>query len=161
MKLVEADIGHVRNLMTWFADAPSVAIWGGPGFRFPFDEESFLKDMRWGELASRALVDDAGELAAFGQYYDRIGRCHLGRLAVHPERRGGRIGETLVRLMCAEGCRALNATECSLFVYETNVRAVRLYERLGFRVMPYPETFPGLDGIVYMTVALDSLENRS
>jgi ribosomal protein S18 acetylase RimI-like enzyme len=158
MKLVEADIGHVRSLMTWFPDAPSVAIWGGPNFRFPFDEESFLKDMRWDDLASRALVDDAGELAAFGQYYDRIGRCHLGRLAVRPDRRGGGIGETLVRLMCAEGCRALNVTECSLFVYETNVRAVRLYERLGFQPTPYPEPSPDFDGIVYMTVALASLE---
>lgn len=75
--LVPSTVEHIRELMTWLADEPSVRIWGGPLFRFPFTEETFLEDVHWGKMATYALVDPEGVLIAFGQWYEKTGRVHL------------------------------------------------------------------------------------
>jgi len=102
------------------------------------------------ELASWSMVDDDGTLCAFGQYYPRLGRCHLGRLAVSPARRGRGIGSTLVQELAQRGLAELKTDSCSLFVLPGNERAARLYSRLGFVVRPYPEPSPLFDHCTYM-----------
>ena len=64
----DADIDTV---MTWFPDAESVLIWGGPEFRYPFTAETFREDCRFDRMESYSLRSSAGELAAFGQSYER------------------------------------------------------------------------------------------
>ena len=39
-------------LMKWFPDEASVRIWGGPGFRFPYNRHSFAADVHWGRMMS-------------------------------------------------------------------------------------------------------------
>lgn len=144
------DDTRVPELMGWFQDRESCQVWGGPEFRFPFTEATFRVDAKLASLQTRMLVLDHGRLAAFGQYYLRVGRCHLGRLAVAPSCRGGGLGTQLVRELCAEGRAAFNAGSCSLFVMPTNTRARQLYERLGFAPVPYPEPAPELEPYIYM-----------
>lgn len=51
MKLVAATKEHVVEMMAWFPDRDSCGYWGGPMFRFPFTERSFLEDVAWGGIA--------------------------------------------------------------------------------------------------------------
>lgn len=157
MKLIEATPGHLREMMGWFPDAAACRMWGGPEFRFPFTEATFLEDSRWESLASHALVDDDGALLAFGQFYPRAGRCHLGRLAVAPAHRGRGLGHRLVGGLAELGCRRLGRTECSLFVVPENRVALQLYEKLGFRLETYPGEGPVLEGFEYRVAPLAAL----
>jgi len=149
------DEALLPELMSWFTDRASTQVWGGPEFRFPFTEATFRVDAKLASLATRMLVVGDGRLAAFGQYYQRVGRCHLGRLAVAPACRGDGLGTQLVRELCAEGRALFGVGSCSLFVVPTNSRAKALYERLGFAAMPYPEPSPDLDPYIYMVTSDD------
>ena len=149
------DEAHLPELMSWFPDRVSCQVWGGPEFRFPFTETSFRVDAKLASLATRMLVQGKGRLVAFGQYYLRVGHCHLGRLAVAPACRGGGLGTRLVLSLCAEGRALLGAGSCSLFVVPTNLRAKALYERLGFAATAYPEPAPELDPYIYMVTSAD------
>ena len=154
MNFLPFDVARLPELMQWFPDAVSVRVWGGPDFRHPFDERTFREDTRIDSLQSWSLVAPDGSLCAFGQYYLRVGRCHLGRLVVAPAWRGRGVGRRLVQELCRVGGPALSATEYSLFVYESNSVAVSLYRSLGFVEVPYPEPTGGLEGMLYM-VATD------
>lgn len=157
MQLIPFSTTRLPELMGWFPDAASCRLWGGPEFRHPFTPASFREDAKVDSLPSRALLADDGSLAAFGQYYLRLGRCHLGRLAVAPALRGRGIGGRLVRELARHGTRELGVDGLSLFVLPGNERALALYRRLGFSAMPYPEPAPAFDGCIYMVATAPGL----
>ena len=142
------DPARLPELAAWFPDADSLRIWGGPEFRHPFTPESFRDDSKVDSIASFSLTGDDGALAAFGQCYLRVERCHFGRVGVAPNRRGAGVGTRLFREMAAWGTREFGPRQLSLFVDKGNERAHQLYLRLGFRVVPYPE--PSLPRMHYM-----------
>lgn len=151
------DESQLPELMGWFPDRATCQTWGGPGFRHPFTAATFREDAKLDSLASLALAMPDGTLGAFGQYYRRLGRCHLSRLAVAPALRGRGIGTTLVRGLCRLGAAELGmepgADAYSLFVLPGNERAERLYRRLGFSAVPYPEPAAEFDGCTYMVAS--------
>ena len=136
--------------MSWFPDERSCRTWGGPEFRFPFTEGTFAEDAKLTSLPTWALVQGAGAFVGFGQFYLRAGRCHLGRLAIAPALRGRGLGSRLVHELCQRGKADLGVESFSLFVLPGNERALRLYQRLGFTAVPYPEPLPGLKATIYM-----------
>lgn len=136
--------------MSWFPDPASCRQWGGPGFRFPFTAQTFRDDARLDSLPSWSLIGADGALCGFGQYYLRLGRCHLARLAIAPAMRGRGLGSTLIRELCERGRSELGADTFSLFVLPDNERASRLYRRLGFSSVAYPEPDPVFAGCIYM-----------
>lgn len=132
-------------------------MWGGPQFRYPVTQETFLADVKLSELKSYSLINEANELIAFGQYYLRVGRCHLGRLAVTPKQRAKGFGKLLIHKLMGMGCDELKVKESSLFVYELNTYAVEVYKRLGFELTPYPEYIP-IEHCLYMVKAFETGE---
>jgi ribosomal protein S18 acetylase RimI-like enzyme len=150
LQLIKATNAHVPELMTWFPTAHSCRVWGGPEFRFPFTVETFLADSKLLSLASYALIRELGELCGFGQFYLRVGRCHLARLAVAPSHRGQGFGTQLIEMLRREGQTTLGVTESSLFVHVSNTSAIALYERLGFTRAPYPEPGLAIPNSLYM-----------
>lgn len=156
-RLVPFHQKHLPKLMSWIGSQQQCTQWGGPGFRYPFDSQSFSEDCRWKELPSFALENAQGELLAFGQFYNRLDHCHLGRLIVAPSARGRGVGKQLVRGLAAQGREALHFTQCSLFVLKNNSAAKALYEKLGFEVCDYPETVDWLDECHYMTAPVEKL----
>ena len=139
MKLVPTSVEHLALLQCWFADRDAAFQWGGPGLRYPFSEEAFREDIRWGRVPSWSLVDSGNALLGFGQYYLNHGRCHLARLAIDPARRGRGLGRRLVDELIRIGLRDLRVAECSLFVLNDNQPAIRCYRALGFAPRPFPE----------------------
>ena len=146
MKFQRFDTSQVTELMAWFTDSDQLRTWGGPEFRFPFTAATFREDAKVDSIDSFSLVSEGGSLAAFGQCYLRVGRCHFGRVGVSPRWRGQGHGTRLFREMAGWGRAEFGPRELSLFVNKTNTEAHRLYLRLGFREMPYPEAIPpGMD----------------
>src|SRR5687768_17388388 len=96
MNLVTAAQTHLLEMLHWFPDRHSCAIWGGPEFRYPFTEATFREDIRL-HLPSYSLLGNDGALIGFGQYYLRVGRCHLARLIVSPQHRGRAAGAFMIR----------------------------------------------------------------
>lgn len=153
--LSEATDDDVDELMRWFPDKWSVAIWGGPDFRFPFTQKTFAEDCGLDVMRSYALEDESGDMVAFGQYYYRQGRGHLARLVTRPDKRrrgyGARLIRQLIGVVAAEG----EATEVSLFVYRDNVLANCCYRSLGFSEQPYPDDAPLKAECYFLTRAVD------
>lgn len=142
MNLIKFDKLHLAEIMEWFPDGESISIWGGPSFKFPFTEQSFLADLDLPNTESFVLINDLGSSLAFGQYYMRNERCHLSRLVVSPSERGNGVGKHLIAQLCLQGCDDLKVSGCSLFVMSHNKSAMRVYLELGFRNAICPEEIP-------------------
>ena len=154
MTLEPFDPASLSQLMQWFPDAQSLAVWGGPQFRWPFAPDTFRADAGIDSASSWRVLDEAAQrLLAFGQYYDRIGRCHLARLAVAPGMRGRGVGTYLIRQLCRRGAAELGPREYSLFVLVRNEQATLLYRRLGFEPATYPAPMPISEPVLYMVAA--------
>ena len=139
----------VDSLMGWFPDAAAVDRWSGPFFRFPFTPDSFREDLRLGAVDSWALVDEADGLIGFGQVYERNGRNHLGRIAVHPERRGCGIGHQLLAELMRAGAMNPGHDEFGLYVYPDNAAALHCYRSAGFVDAPDPDEHNATRGLNY------------
>ncbi|MFK8031809.1 MAG: N-acetyltransferase family protein [Gammaproteobacteria bacterium] len=150
MHLAVPDTRKLAALFSWFDDDRSIASWGGPGMRLPMTLESMQVDARIQELASWFLVSKSGQTIGFGQYYERCGYCHFGRLMIAPDQRGQRLGEILITKLTYKGAKDLGLSGQSLFVLQNNPRAIKLYERMGFEVSHYSGSDVNLTGIDYM-----------
>jgi ribosomal protein S18 acetylase RimI-like enzyme len=130
---------HLTEIMGWFNCEDQLKQWAGPNFRYPFDQSSFMEDLNVQENNSFSLVSDSNEFLAFGQYYRRLNRCHLGRLIVHPLHRGKGIVSQLIIGISEQGQKALQVESSSLFVLSHNKSAITAYQKSGFIVTDYPE----------------------
>lgn len=151
-RVLESDIDI---LMTWFASAAQTAVWGGPGFRHPFSRASFHADCHWLDISSYALRDQADDVVAFGQLYERFGRINLARIAVNPAYRSKGVGKVLLDNLIDEGRRIFDLPEFSLFVMSDNQVARRLYLSAGFARAEFPDGAPMKDICHYMTRPVD------
>ena len=158
-QLRESTSADIDELMTWFHDADSVNVWGGPRFRYPFTAQSFREDCHWPEMASCSLQDPAREFRAFGQFYDRNGRINLARLIVHPRYRRQGIGRRLLTSLMQVGRLRLPLDEYSLFVYRDNVPALHCYRLHGFEITDYPADQILADQCYYLTRPVQILDD--
>lgn len=149
MRLESVNDSRLRTLIGWFDSQQDMARWGGPTMRWPITMRTLKEDARIPDLASFFLVDD-DSILGFGQFYRRLDRCHLGRLAIAPDFRGQRLGQTLIEQLAQRGNRTLATDSESLFVLEDNRPAIRLYERCGFSETRYPGDDLDLAHITYM-----------
>ncbi len=131
----------LQVVLSWFSSAKQVFYWGGPELSFPMTLVSFKQQSKFYKSHSYVLKAD-GQLLAFGQFYNRLGRCHLGRLVVAPEARGQGVGELLVKQLNQKGAEVLGLSSGSLFVLDDNEPAMRLYTKLGYKEAEYPKTIP-------------------
>ena len=149
MRLTQPSDANFIELMSWFPTEEELGIWSGPGFRYPFDLSSFKKDLKLDTLKSFSLVSEEGDLLAFGQYYLRLERCHLGRLVVNPNIRGQGVSSHLIQKLSTLGKSDLKTDSCSLFVLGHNKSAIQAYTKLGFSMADYPDEIP-LENCFYM-----------
>lgn len=149
MKLIQPLDIHLLEMMGWFSNEHELTDWSGPNFRYPLKLPSFVEDLKLNTLSSFAFVSNESEFLAFGQYYQRLGKCHLGRLIVNPKFRGKGIASKLIHNICELGLKELKVQECSLFVLAHNDNAIKTYEKFGFSFVNYPDEIP-LDNCLYM-----------
>jgi len=149
MKLTNPTKNHLFEMMSWFSCEQELRDWSGPNFKYPFNLSSFVDDLKLNTLNSFSLVGKDSEFLAFGQYYLRLDKCHLGRLIVNPNIRGKGVVSELIGNICKLGLNELAVKECSLFVLEHNTSAIKAYKKLGFLTVTYPDKLP-LDNCLYM-----------
>lgn len=149
MRLIQPLEFHLVEMMSWFSNEQELTNWSGPNFRYPFNQASFIEDLKLNKLSSFALVSNKSEFFAFGQYYKRLDRCHLGRLIVNPIFRGKGIASELMSKLCELGLGKLEVKECSLFVLAHNDSAIKAYKKFGFSFSDYPGDIP-IDNCLYM-----------
>ena len=149
--LDQATDADIDTIMAWFPDADSVNVWGGPAFRYPFTGETFREDCRLDVTESYCLRDASGDLAAFGQSYERHGRGHLARLVSNPSMRRRGAGRQLIRMVLASLDQRYGYEEYSLFVFCDNEPAYQCYLSLGFAVQEYPDDAPMPDTCYFLT----------
>ena len=149
MRLTQPSDANFIEIMSWFSTEEELSIWSGPGFRYPFDLSSFKNDLKLDSLKSFSLVSVEGNLLAFGQYYLRLDKCHLGRLIVNPNFRGQGIASHLIQKLGVLGKTELKTDSCSLFVLGHNKSAIQAYTKLGFSMADYPDEIP-LEDCLYM-----------
>jgi RimJ/RimL family protein N-acetyltransferase len=155
MDLISPSENHVLTLMSWFSNEKELSDWSGPNFRYPFNLSSFVEDLKLNTLNSFSLVSKESELLAFGQYYQRLDKCHLGRLIVNPKLRGKGIASELIQRISELGLNDLNVQDCSLFVLSHNNKAIKAYKKMGFSFADYPEG-KVLDNCLYMVKSSSS-----
>ena len=149
MQLIKPSDQIIIELMSWFTSEEELSLWSGPNFRYPYDLTSFKSDLKLDSLNSYVMISQQNDLLAFGQYYLRAERCHLGRLVVKPSfRRQGMISR-LINMLSERGKSRLKTQSCSLFVLESNTSAIQAYKKLGFSIVEYPKTMP-LENCFYM-----------
>ena len=149
--LDEASDEDIDEVMAWFPDAASVDIWSGPVFRYPFTRDTFREDCHLDIMVSYALRNGDGDLAAFGQSYERDGRGHLARLVANPALRRQGAGWQLITMIIDVLGKQHDYDEFSLFVYRDNVPAYRCYLSLGFALADYPADAAMPDKCYFLT----------
>ncbi len=157
-RLERAGDSDIVELMSWFPDAHSVDIWGGPEFRFPFTQDSFREDCRLDVMKSYTLRDPCNRMAAFGQLYNRNDRGHLARLVSNPGMRRQGAGKRLIELLMRAAEDEFGFREYSLFVYRDNEPAYRCYLEMGFTVQNYPDDAKLQDKCFFLIRTSDELQ---
>jgi len=145
----------IDELMSWFPDAGSVGIWGGPKFRYPFTRDSFVQDCAIEKMSSYTLRAPDGRMVAFGQRYARSDRAHLARLIASPAARRQGYGQQLIEALIETVRQEGKYRDVSLFVYRHNEPAYRCYRQLGFQVQPYPENAVLREQCYFLTRPVD------
>lgn len=154
MNLIEPNATHLSELLTWVKDKEQLAQWAGSNMRYPCCVNSLAQDLAaW---PSFALASKDQELLGFGQYYLRLGHCHLCRLIVSPRHRGKGLVQKLIEMISIEGTRELGVNSCSLFVYRENTVAIKAYQKIGFISKDYPAS-DVIDDCLYMVISLDDV----
>lgn len=146
---------QLLEMMTWFRSESELREWAGPNFTYPYDANSFAKDLNLDRLDSFSLLNQKHEFVAFGQCYKRLQSCHLGRLAVAPTHRGNNYVAHLMHHLIEFGKNKFTARSCSLFVLKQNSAAISAYQKYGFEYASYPEPIP-FANCLYMLKRLDA-----
>lgn len=148
MQLLACTNQDLIGVFRWFNSEKSVLYWAGPGVTYPLQVKRFKTESKFDKSHSYVLKQGR-QLLAFGQIYNRLDHCHLGRLVVSPTLRRGGVGQRLIEKLLEQGSRQLGLTKGSLFVLNDNKPAMRLYEKMDFVIDDYPETIP-LENCLYM-----------
>jgi GNAT superfamily N-acetyltransferase len=136
------------ELSDWFLTESEAKNWGGPSIHFPLSLKQLKIDIEWDVAHSYALVDKSGCFIGFAQAFNKFGCKHLGRIVVSPQMRGKKLGYKL--MVALLGFAGTNDVSFSLFVYDHNIPAKKLYENIGFEVRAYPEEQPEIKDCVFM-----------
>lgn len=100
-------------------------------FKTPWSRESFAEELTKNSLARYIVAKVDGKVAAYGGMWIVLDEGHITNIAVHPDYRGRKIGEKLVRALIQKA-KDNNAASITLEVRASNDAARSLYKKLGF-----------------------------
>ena len=127
MKVADWTEAHTNEVMRWRYEPP---------YDFydlasdPDDEAAMLDRARAGHR--RAVLGEDGRLDAFW-YFDWHGVVVEVGIGLRPDLTGRGLGESFLRAQLDYASQTWRPETFRLFVAAWNERAIRLYERLGFR----------------------------
>lgn len=100
-------------------------------FTLPWSKASYLHDLNENPSAYYSGCLYENKLIGYAGVWQIMDEGHISNVAVHPDFRGMRVGELLLRdIFCF--CVKHGITKVTLEVRKSNLSAQKLYERLGF-----------------------------
>jgi ribosomal-protein-alanine N-acetyltransferase len=152
-------------------------------FKDPWTRRMYLADLTENELATylvirtqnaerRAQNGDADDRSAFrllpsaivayGGFWLLTDEAHIATIAAHPDRRGCGLGLHLLLAML-DAALARGARSSTLEVRAGNLAAIRLYEKLGYRIAGRRRRYyrDGEDGLIMTTPPLADPEMQA
>lgn len=148
MKIKQATEKDLSVISGWFSNKTEARNWGGPLIPFPLDLEELKIAISWHEANSYTFLNELDQVIGFAQVFHKFGYKHLGRITISPSLRGKGLGYELMETLI--NYTADNDLDYSLFVYDVNIPAKKLYERIGFEIHAYPEERERIEGCVFM-----------
>ena len=132
MNIQKVKIIDLKIIISWISNKQSCKMWAGPCVGFPLKIENLSKEIEFSNDNSYCCKNDSS-IVAFGQLLLKgDGWRHLARIIVDPNKRGKGYGQLLcvemIYVAIQEGYQKI-----SLNVYRNNIRALKLYTKLGFR----------------------------
>ncbi|MDQ0063891.1 RimJ/RimL family protein N-acetyltransferase [Paenibacillus harenae] len=132
MTIRPLEIQHAAEICDWVYEPPYDI------YRWPSWEHMQKDEIEFGDPVLRALqyiaiVDDSSALIGFAQLFPMTGVTRLG-LGLRPDLCSLGLGPAFSRLVALEARRREPQHEIDLEVLAWNTRAVRAYERGGFRI---------------------------
>lgn len=116
-------------------DLPEIMAIENATFPMPWPESSFLYELRKNkDVASLMVARLDNLLVGYVCYWLIFKEIHIMNLAVHQDFRNQGIGEALIRTALREA-KEKGGERATLEVRESNMPAIRLYEKLGFKVI--------------------------
>lgn len=97
--------------------------------------DAFVQDEYDAVSAQLLAVDEDGTYAATGRLYPCEDGWRIGRIAVLCDHRGKRLGDLVIRMLCA---RALDTVPDADITVLAQPQAVPMYEKFGFRAEGEP-----------------------
>ena len=101
-------------------------------FSHPWSKDSYLHDLNENQLSCYLGVFASEQLIGYAGVWIVLEEGYISNIAIHPDWRRQGAGETLVTALISQ-CRALGCSAVTLEVRESNLAAIQLYEKLGFR----------------------------
>ncbi len=134
VRLREFTENDFNLLVSWVDSAESLMEFAGTNIKYPLNKLQFfgeLEENNWRAFAVENLLN--GEVIGHAQIKVLDNSVHLGRIIIASENlRGKGYGKALVRSLLDLGIRKLNKSIATLFVLESNNRAINCYKRAGF-----------------------------
>ncbi|MBD2871636.1 GNAT family N-acetyltransferase [Paenibacillus arenilitoris] len=132
MTIRPLEIGHARDICGWTYEAPFDV------FNWPSWEHMQKDGIEFGDPVLReeqyaAVLGDSRELIGYAQFFPIAGVTRLG-FGLRPDLCGGGLGPAFVRVIALEASERTPGNEIDLEVLAWNTRAIRAYERAGFRI---------------------------
>lgn len=118
------------------ADLPAVHEIEALSFPNPWSDATFRGEIQNKGISFPMIIvrPEDGRVAGYVMYWQIRDEVQINNVAVHPDFRGKGIGEAALRLVLKE-VREKGAVFATLEVRASNAAAVRLYEKLGFKVL--------------------------
>ena len=101
-------------------------------FTIPWSKESFIHELNNNSVAKYYVAVIENFVAGYAGLWKIMDEGHITNIAVHPEYRNKRIGESLIKRIF-KVCDSVNINKLTLEVRESNSAALKLYEKMGFQ----------------------------
>jgi RimJ/RimL family protein N-acetyltransferase len=122
--------------------------------------EGFVRESVASDAAQFVALDEAGVVVGWADVFpawaDAVRHCGTLGMGVHASHRGRGIGERLLRASLAKAA-TLGITRVTLEARADNLRAIRLYERVGFAHEALKRHALRFDGVYYDAVQMSLL----
>jgi RimJ/RimL family protein N-acetyltransferase len=122
--------------------------------------EGFVRESVASDAAQFVALDEAGVVVGWADVFpawaDAVRHCGTLGMGVHASHRGRGIGECLLRASLAKAA-TLGITRVTLEARADNLRAIRLYERVGFAHEALKRHALRFDGVYYDAVQMSLL----
>jgi ribosomal-protein-alanine N-acetyltransferase len=102
-------------------------------FTTPWSPDAFYHELLYNRLAFYLVAVIEGRVVGYCGTWIIVDEAHVTNIAVHPDFRGRKIGEQLLRSL-KHLARFKGATKITLEVRVSNHVAQNLYHKLGFRI---------------------------